>query len=92
MTFISGIPLYRGRQLIPFTCRAVNRDFRDPAKADIKRQREEYVVTSEDDENAELFSAVLSTLDREQLPLLANAILRRQPCWAILVCRAGRAS
>ncbi|OQD68803.1 hypothetical protein PENDEC_c030G04885 [Penicillium decumbens] len=31
----------------------------------------------EDDENAELFSAVLSTLDREQLPLLASAILRR---------------
>lgn len=30
-----------------------------------------------DDENAELFSAVLSTLDKEQLPLLASAILRR---------------
>ncbi len=30
-----------------------------------------------DDENAELFSAVLSTLDREQLPLLASAILQR---------------
>ncbi|KAF3021373.1 hypothetical protein E8E15_009211 [Penicillium rubens] len=37
--------------------------------------------SSEDDENAELFSAVLSTLDREQLPLLANAILRRQPLY-----------
>ena len=33
--------------------------------------------SAEDDENAELFSAVLSTLDREQLPLLARALLRR---------------
>lgn len=31
----------------------------------------------ERDEDAELFSAVLSTLDREQLPVLASAILRR---------------
>ncbi|KAJ5245120.1 hypothetical protein N7489_005216 [Penicillium chrysogenum] len=37
--------------------------------------------SSEDDENAELFTAVHSTLDREQLPLLANAILRRQPLY-----------
>lgn len=36
-----------------------------------------YLHAAEDDENAELFSAVLSTLDREQLPLLASAILRR---------------
>ena len=33
--------------------------------------------SSEDDEKMELFSAVLSTLDREQLPLLASALLRR---------------
>lgn len=32
---------------------------------------------AEDDENAELFSAVLSTLDRDQLALIARAILRR---------------
>jgi hypothetical protein len=37
------MPLYY-HDLYP--CRAVNRDFRDPAKADIKRQREEYVVRS----------------------------------------------
>jgi hypothetical protein len=33
--------------------------------------------TAEDDENAELFSAVLSALNREQLPLLAKAILQK---------------
>lgn len=36
----------RGRQPIPFAYCAVYRDFRDPAKAAIKRQREEYVVRS----------------------------------------------
>lgn len=36
-----------------------------------------YMPSAEDDENAELFSAVFSTLDREQLPLLASALLRR---------------
>ncbi|KAI5861260.1 hypothetical protein GGS23DRAFT_160201 [Durotheca rogersii] len=33
--------------------------------------------TSEQDEKAELFSAVLSALNREQLPLLASTVLRR---------------
>lgn len=33
--------------------------------------------SSEDDEKMELFSAVLSTLDREQLPLLASNILQQ---------------
>lgn len=33
--------------------------------------------STEDDENAKLFSAVLSTLDREQLPLLGEDILQR---------------
>lgn len=33
-------------QLLPFACCAVNGDFCDPAKADIKGQREEYVVRS----------------------------------------------
>lgn len=38
--------------------------------------------SAEDDENAESFSAVLSTLDKEQLPLLASAILQRlQPLY-----------
>lgn len=38
--------------------------------------------SAEDDENAELFSAVLSTLDKEHLPLLASAILQRlQPLY-----------
>lgn len=32
---------------------------------------------ADDDENAELFSAVLSTLNREQLPFVAMAILQR---------------
>lgn len=40
-------------------------------------ERSPSLTSFEDDENAELFSAVLSTLDIEQLPLLANAILRR---------------
>lgn len=33
--------------------------------------------TAEDDDNAQLFSAVLSALDREQLPLLAQAVLQQ---------------
>lgn len=33
--------------------------------------------SAEDDENAELFSAIHSTLDREQLPLLASDVLQR---------------
>ena len=40
-------------------------------------QLQHHMHSAEDDENAELFSAVLSTLDREELPLLASAILQR---------------
>ena len=47
------------------------------ARRALQRMAVPYMHSAEDDENAELFSAVLSTLDREELPPLASAILQR---------------
>jgi hypothetical protein len=47
------------------------------AQQDLNRLPSPHSTDHEDDENAELFSAVLSTLNREQLPLVGMAILQR---------------